>query len=141
MRKHSIREEDEEDYDDHINHKLNDLWTEMKHRKNNLIRAIAPAYSRKTDLDPDDSYDRADRGSGMRGSDNSNNEHRRQQEYNERMALAEKEILKLRNRLAVEMQENKAKESEIEELKRRISELVNDKKTLLMEKSEREPGL
>ena len=38
-----------DEYEEEINDKLNDLWSSMKRRKNQIIRSVVPSYSRKHD--------------------------------------------------------------------------------------------
>ena len=50
-RSHQNEIESSSEYEEEVYDKLNDLWSEMKHKKNQIIRSVVPAYSRKGDFD------------------------------------------------------------------------------------------
>lgn len=81
----------------------------MKHRKNQIIKSVAPSYSRKSDSIDEHSHSYLNISRNQK--EEKLNQQQREAELGERLQIAEKEILKLRNRLAVEVSNNRLKDA------------------------------
>jgi hypothetical protein len=97
----------EEELNEEINDKLNELWTGVNDRRKKLVRNLTPNYSRMTDQ------------SSLNQSSTN--------------YITEKQLLKVRDKLALEVSASKQKDTEIDTLKRTIAQLTNDKKMLVYE--------
>lgn len=96
----------EEQLNEEINDKLNELWTNMNNKRKKLVKSMTPGYSRRTD----------------------------QSELNQSSNFAtENQLFKMRDKLANEVSASKHKQLEIENLKKTIAQLNNDKKLLICE--------
>ncbi|CAM6001684.1 unnamed protein product [Sphagnum balticum] len=97
-------EHSDDEMNEELNDKLNELWTGAAEKRRELIRNKTPSYSRRTDLS----------------------------EINASMhPLPDSNLLKIRQKLASEVSAGKHKELEIENLRRMVSQLTNDKKALI----------
>jgi Txe/YoeB family toxin of Txe-Axe toxin-antitoxin module len=97
----------EEELNDQINDQLNQLWTGLNDRRKKLVRNLTPNYSRRTD----------------QSSLNQSSTH----------YITENQLLQVRDKLALEVSASKQKDAEIDNLKKTISQLTNDKKMLVYE--------